>query len=270
MGMTNKSKFFGWLVVSAIFLTGCDLAPEISVVQSGDFAPPEDMAIVELEDTADVGCFNNPQESRLVRGPVIASPDVRFLAYAEVQIVANSAGPEAYPPCTNTSRLFLMKPGSEEFESVFSRTPRDLVTGGSFWLVDWSPDNRYLLFGESEWEYDEDYYWRTYWLFNTEDNTPRPVNPDPMVAAHFGSECQAHAEFTGFTKEGKLVTVVAPETPLDFEPELQERFTRPETEEEETRPSCVERDTYFVLDTTANKLTLLPKDYVHTTYGLRE
>ena len=265
----NKFGTLGSIL--ALLLAGCGLLPEEVVIRPGDFTPPEEMRVDEVADTADVGCFDDPKDSRAVRGPVVASPDARFLAFVEIEIVANQAGgDDAYPPCANTSRLYLSTPTVPDFQSIFARVPSDLVTGGSIWIVDWSADGRYLLFGESEWEYDEDYYWRTYWLHDAQDNFPRMINPDPLVSGHFGLECEAHPEVAGFSKEGKLVLSISPEEVLDFERELEERILRPESEDEERLPSCVERDTFLLLDPVTNRLTPLPEDYSLQYFGMRE
>lgn len=213
-----------------------------------------------LEDTSNVGCLGGYPESRIARSPVLLSPDGRFAAYAEIQIFSVLAeDPDASPPCAHESKVFLVAPDSDEFHAIYAHLPRDEATGNNVWLVDWSPDGRTLLFGEAEWQYETEYYARTYRLHDALANTPLALNLDPVLENLFEADCAVESHLMGFAEDGRLVLAVVPVVEEDFE-----RLP----DEEEPPPSCVDNEVLFFLNSGSNKITPAPEGYAISRFGI--
>jgi hypothetical protein len=117
-----------------------------------------------------VSCWNKRNQligSRLVRTPILASPNGSHRAYVEVEATAfqpKDLATYVGPLCENTSRLFFAGSGEAKFTVLFSQSQDDFLDGNSLTLVDWSPDGAQLLMERTRWKTD-------FVVFNTNSRT---------------------------------------------------------------------------------------------------
>ena len=249
MAMRNLNEAFGLFAVLCTLLNASCSPVEMAT-------EPEEFPVHEVSDTTDVGCLGRYPESRIVRGPEVTSPDGRFTAWAEIEIDSRlEADPDAWPPCLHASSVYLTGPGdaesteSDAAQVVHLHLPNDQASGNTVWIVDWSADSRYLLFGDAEWQYEADYSGRLYWIYDTQSRMRRPVSHEPSLIGHFAGDCAIHAGVIGFAEDNRLVVAVLPGAELDFEELL---------EEEPAESACVGRETRLLFDPATSKLEPLP------------
>jgi len=163
-----------------------------------------------------VSCWNKKNKltgSRLVRTPVLISPDGSHRAYVEVEATAFQPKDLATYTghlCENTSRLFLAKNGETTFKLVFTQSSEDFSDGNSFTLVDWSSDGMHLLMERTQWKYESEGDYTDFAVFNVDSGTVTRPDLEAAIAARYGKDCGSENSATGFTPDGKVVVAIAP------------------------------------------------------------
>ena len=151
--------------------------------------------------------------SKLVRSPVLVSPDGRFRAYSENEAVAFEGVVEGNNGCVNTARLFVAGPGNGNFHLADVKAPQypDALIKGLL-LVDWSPDSRYLLSSVVVGTYGSDF---AAWETESFDAWYGVASPDGFpyqaIRHYFRPGCGSDARALGFSKDGQIVLRIAPD-----------------------------------------------------------
>src|ERR1700739_1430711 len=173
-------------------------------------------AVSSSKQTQNVSCWNKKNRltgSRLVRTPVLISPDGSHRAYVEVEATAFQPKDVATyigNLCENTSRLFFAKNGETTFKLAFTQSPEDFSDGNSLTLVDWSTDGMHLLMERTQWKYESEGDYTDFVVFNVGSGTVARPNLEAAIAARYGKDCGSENSATGFTSDGKVVVAIAP------------------------------------------------------------
>src|SRR5262250_1814556 len=178
------------------------LAPSLLVV-SGPFANPEGQndatqnrtdairlkaVVLSSKQTQYVSCWsknNRTVSSKLVRTPVLISPDGSHRAYVEVEATAFQPKDTATyigNLCENTSRLFVAKRGETSFKQVFSQSAEDFSDGNSLTLVDWSSDGMHILMERTQWKYESEGDYTDFVVFNLDSGTVTRPDLEAAIA----------------------------------------------------------------------------------------
>jgi hypothetical protein len=163
-----------------------------------------------------VSCWGKKKKligSRLVRTPVLISPDGSHRAYVEVEATAFQPKDLATyngDLCENTSRLFLAKNGETTFKLVFTQSQEDFSEGNSLSLLDWSSDGMHLLMGRTRWKYESEGDYTDFVVFNVNSGAVTRPDLEAAIAARYGKDCGSENSATGFTSDGKVVIAIAP------------------------------------------------------------
>jgi hypothetical protein len=167
------------------------------------------------KDTKFVSCFSKgqPTGSRIVRSPILITPDGLHRAYVEVE--ATAFRPKDEPSdsefsCENTSRLFIAGPGDSQFKLVYSQSPPDISDGNSLKLVDWSADGANLLMERTIWGYETEGEMTDLVLFAANSGAITVPDLPKILETRFGKDCSSENSVIGFTPEGNVVVLVAP------------------------------------------------------------
>lgn len=151
--------------------------------------------------------------SKLLRSPVLVSPDGRFRAYSENESVAFEGVVAGNNACVNTARLFVAGPGNGNFHIADVKAPQypNALIKGLF-LVDWSPDSRYLLSSVVVGTYGSDFAaWETE-FFDAWYGISSPDGfPYQAIRHHFRPGCGSDARALGFSKDGQIVLRIGPD-----------------------------------------------------------
>jgi len=151
--------------------------------------------------------------SKLVRSPVLVSPDGRFRAYSENEAVAFEGAAEGTGSCVNTARLFIAGPDSSRFILAEVKTPQypDALIKGLL-LVDWSPDSRYLLssvftgtYGSDSGAWEPESFDAWYGISSPDDF------PSRAIRGHFRPRCGANVNALGYSKDGQIILRILPD-----------------------------------------------------------
>lgn len=208
-------------------------------------------AVEPRADLSMIMCSEDPHASRLVRTPVLVSPDGRHRAYAEVRArVVKPAGdsPIAWVSCANTSRLLLSTPEGSGFRLVYQEEPKRWQLGNGIKLLDWSPDGRYLLLELWIWQYESDNINNDVAVYDTEMS----IFVFPYYWRSFrrqhGKECRVAINTVGFSSDSRVVIEASPWDTLEEE-------------------NCVEKAGLWLLDPFRETLEALPDDYKVQRYG---
>jgi hypothetical protein len=151
-------------------------------------------------------------KSRLMRSPVLVSPDGLYRAHVEVEATAFKPKDETTysgPFCYNDSRLFVEGPSGKSFRIIYSDSPK-VLEGNSIKLVDWSPDGKTLLVESAQWEYESEGIYTEFFIFSIE--TGSIVEPDlkKILAARFGKDCYSENTIVGFDSTGAIEVTIEP------------------------------------------------------------
>jgi len=163
-----------------------------------------------------VSCWvkkNKLTSSRLVRTPVLVSPDGSHRAYVEVEATAfqpKDLPTYTGPLCENTSRLFFAGSGGATFRLVFSQSAEDFSDGNSLTLVDWSSDGLHLLMERTRWTYESEGNYTDFVVFNVNSGTVTQPDLVAAIAARYGKDCGSENSASGFTSDSKVVLALAP------------------------------------------------------------
>lgn len=211
-----------------------------------------------LKKTADVSCMDRQgriQGPQKVRSPVLVSPDQRYRAYVEVE----SLGPPlvggtfdvAGPGCRNTTSLFILEPGQEDYHLAFLQPPLRWKLGNGIELGDWSPNGRYLLMSLILWQFESDWSSASILLYDTKYRIFIKPEHDWIFSQHFGKNCQVEISARGFSADQAIPIV--------------EAWNRPE--ELATEKPCLEKKGFWLFDSYRKKISPLPDDYEVKHYG---
>src|SRR6266404_4541833 len=176
-------RFGTWLVVLASLLVGGN-----SFAQ----APERFSERVITSETAPATCFDKTTQklvgSMLVRSRVFVSPDRNYQAYAENEAVAHNAGEK----CVNTAKLFVKGPSEKGFRLVYLEEPSRYALLNNIRIVDWSPDNRPLLYDSTD------------GVFYSQKVVATALN------IRFGHDCAFVLQTMGFAADGGVVLKIRP------------------------------------------------------------
>ena len=229
----------------------------------------DEFPVHTVADTTDVGCLGSYPQSRIVVGPEVSSPDGRFTAQVEIEIDSRLAlDPDAVPPCLHTTRVDLIGGAQAEPLTVHLKLPRDEAGGNTAWIVDWSADSRYLLFGDAEWQYEADYSGQLYWLYDTQQGERRAINHEAVLMGRFTGDCVVASDVIGFAGDNRLIVVALPEDRADFELEFEQLESGEGVEGEAPTPSCITREARFLFDPATSRLDPMPDTATVGRYGV--
>lgn len=229
-----------FLFVIFVFASSRHVARQVSAqdASSAKRLPPSEST---SKDTEYLSCWKRGEKvikSRLVRSPVLVSPDGLYRAHVEVQATAFKPKDEATyagPLCFNDSTLFVEGPEGKNFKIVYSDSPK-VLEGNSIKLIDWAPDGKSLLVESAQWEYESEGIYTEFFIFPLDSGVI--AEPDLMItlAERFGKDCWSDNEVLGFTPGGAVIVAVKPDTD--------------ETGLENGAISCVKRKTLVAIDLT--------------------
>jgi hypothetical protein len=213
------------------------------------------------EETEYLSCWKKGEtqiKSRLVRSPILVSPD--GLRRARVEVKATALRPKnevtyAGRLCFNDSTLFVERPGGEKSKIVYSDSPK-VLEGNSIKLVDWAPDGKSLLVETAQWEYESEGIYTEFFIFSVDSGTITEPGLMEMLAAKFGRDCYSENTVLGFTPDGAIV--IALEADAD------------EVGLENGAKSCVKRKTLVSLNLTGQpgkNIQTLPANTKVVHYG---
>ena len=180
-----------------------------AAAQNVAFPPP---TWVEIStDPSAANCFREPFGSRLIRTPELVSPDGRFRARAQTEVIAfrKSRSTEG-PACANTSRLFISGRRGPGEELVYLLEPRRWQLGNSLRVVDWSPDSRRLLAEVSAWQYQSDVINQGVLLFDMVHGAFDTPDVMGILEKRLGKSCEVDFSVKGFAPDGNIVVEMAP------------------------------------------------------------
>jgi hypothetical protein len=168
------------------------------------------------KETEYVSCWKQGEDqikSRLVRSPILVSPD--GLRRARVEVKATALRPKneatyAGRLCFNDSTLFVEGPGSKHSKIVYSDSPK-VLEGNSIKLVDWAPDGERLLVETAQWEYESEGIYTEFFVFSVDSGTITEPDLMEMLAAKFGKDCYSENTVLGFTPDGAIVIALEPD-----------------------------------------------------------
>jgi hypothetical protein len=168
------------------------------------------------KETEYVSCWKKGEDqikSRLVRSPILVSPDGLRRARVEVKATALKPKNEATYVgrlCFSDSTLFVEGPGGENSKIVYSDSPK-VLDGNSIKLVDWAPDGKSLLVEAAQWEYESEGIYTEFFEFSVDSGTIREPDLMQMLAAKFGKDCYSENTVLGFTPDGAIVIALEPD-----------------------------------------------------------
>jgi hypothetical protein len=213
------------------------------------------------KETEYLSCWRRNEKdtkSRLIRSPVLVSPDGLYRAYVEVEATAFKPKDEATyagPLCYNDSRLFVEGPAGKSFKIIYSDSPK-VLDGNSIKLVDWSPDGKSLLVETAQWEYESEGIYTKFFIFSVDSGAMAEPDLMAMLAARFGKDCYSENTVLGFTSSGAVVVALEPDAD--------------EIGLANGAKTCVTRKTLIALDlisAPANRVLTLPANKKILQYG---
>jgi hypothetical protein len=225
---------------------------------SAERLPPTESTSKETEY---LSCWRRNEKnikSRLVRSPVLVSPDGLHRAYVEVEATAFKPKDEATysgPLCFNDSRLFVEGPSGKSFKIIYSDSPK-VLDGNSIKLVDWSPDGESLLVEAAQWEYESEGIYTEFFIFSVDSGATTEPDLMAMLAARFGKDCYSENTVLGFTSTGAVVVALEPDAD--------------QVGLANGAKSCVKRKTLITLDqsrASADSVQTLPTNVKILRYG---
>jgi hypothetical protein len=209
-------------------------------------------------------CYDNvsgklvgPDKRRTV---VLKSPDGKFRAYAETEVVMQKRK-DAHGPgeveCENTSRLFVAGPASHKFQRVMMVLPTPEFGGNSISLIDWSRQSHQLLIGEGLWGYGSDFGGTEIRIYDADSGT---LSGESFVVEafrkHAGKECIGVYQLVGFSEDGGIIVKAGPYF---------------DEGEEQVRPeSCMAKEGIWLIGPAYDVIRQLPDDYMPKHYGREE
>ena len=195
------------LVLWLIYSLQCDSRP--AAAQTVRFPQPSWIEV--SADPSAANCFRDPFGSRLVRTPELGSPNGRFRARAQTEVIAFRTSVSAEgPACANTSRLFVAGRQGPGEELVYLLAPRRWELGNSLRVVDWSPDSRRLLIEVSYWQYQSDVTGQAVLLYDTVHGTFDTPDVTGILAKKLGRSCEVQFSVKGFSADGDIVIEMKP------------------------------------------------------------
>jgi hypothetical protein len=152
--------------------------------------------------------------SRLLRSPIIISPDGHYKAYTVNEAKAVKApSPAVFGdpdiPCANTSRLYVSGPTEEGFHLALLQEPQLGELGNAIQIVDWSQDSRYLLLMTANWQYESDWGGRAIKVLDAYSGV---IAGQPFFTLRklSGYPCRWDGVALGFSPDGKVVARILP------------------------------------------------------------
>ena len=207
------------------------------------------------------GGFAGPM---LVRSQVLVAPDGKRRAYTESLAaggvkLASDTGGWLSPECANITWLFIANSPGDKFRQVLTVVPDEQTLGNAAWLVDWSPDSRYLLLKLFSFQWGSDFAGSAPVLYDARSGTTSdPERAYEAFRKWAGRNCSATIEPLGFSSEDKAVLNVGPSYPVA--PEAGEE-KKPEPD------SCVKRPGLWLYEPDTGKLTKPPVGYKAEHFG---
>jgi hypothetical protein len=168
------------------------------------------------KETEYLSCWKKGEDqikSRLVRSPILVSPDGLRRARVEVKATALKPKNEATYAGrlrSNNSTLLVEGPGGEISKIIYSDSPK-VLEGNSIKLVDWSPDGKSLLVEAAQWEYESEGIYTEFFVFSVDSGTITEPDLMEMLAAKFGKDCYSENTVLGFTPDGAIVIALEPD-----------------------------------------------------------
>jgi hypothetical protein len=159
-----------------------------------------------------VSCLDDAAEHfigpKSTKTPVLASPDQRLRAYAEIEAKLDTRTPET---CENTATLYLSVSGAP-FKAVFvqSAASPENRTMSSLGPAAWSADSRWLFIERGLWNYSSDCCGYDFLLYDAA--TQKFVKPDPLgaVLRKTNRLCGVdYGGFVGFNEENQIILRIA-------------------------------------------------------------
>jgi hypothetical protein len=217
--------------------------------QSPEQLPPR----VVLSETAMATCYeansNRVAGSMLVRRPILLSPDGHHQAYAENIAVAHGH----LGQCANSAKLFVRRPGDQEFRVAYHQAPREYDLFNDITIVDWSPDSHYLLAELAIGQWGSDFGGLTPLLYDAQSGAVTPEKwLDGAFNSYFGHTCSYIVGSLGFARSGSVVLKVRPTVD-------EEGVGDPE--------SCVKKERLVLLNPATRAITLLAGKHKVQRYG---
>jgi len=143
----------------------------------------------------------------VVRRPVLVSPG-GHQAFAEILSNGHARG-----ECTNTLKLFVKRLHESEFRIAYVQVPRESEDLKGINIVDWSPDNRFLLAELVIGQWGSDFGGRVPILYNSQTGTVTPEDwLDSALKSYFDNRCSLDPaiEGLGFISSGGLIIRIKP------------------------------------------------------------
>lgn len=193
--------------------------------------------------------------SMQVRNEVLVAPDGGHRAYTlnlatgDIRIPSNTPGGWLAPECANITRIFVADGRGKDFRLALTILPTEATLLNAAWVVDWSPDSRYLLFRLLLSQWGSDFGVIDALLYDARSNT----FTDPELAyqafkKRSGRDCVLGSVLPlGFSPEGKVVLKAGPAYP-------------PENDEPEPN-SCLQKSGTWLYDPATGNLTECPDNY---------
>ena len=156
----------------------------------------------ELEKTLNVSCGAS-SVAKTARSAVLASPQNRNRAYTEVSVSTTPGN------CANNSKLFIASSSSgSHYKLVFLQEPTELQTGNGIKIVDWSHDDRLLLFEVIQWQYGSDARPEEHILiYDSQSGVFLPVRVD--FVEKFGPGCVMKIDPLGFSSTNQAILEIS-------------------------------------------------------------
>ena len=190
--------------------------------------------------------------SEIVRTPILTSADRKWRAYAQNEARASDPGVGG-PECQNVSKLYIAAPGHRGFRRVYTELPREQEQFNLITLVDWSPDDRYLLLNEFFGQWGSDAGGSVVRIYDTLTGT---ISDERLVqkalAKRAGKECSFAVSPRGFSAVDRIAIELYPVR--DEEGHLES-------------DNCVRTPALWLLDPDREVATRLSPDYKVQQYG---
>ncbi len=174
-------------------------------------SPPRQDGLVEYsQDTSLVTCFDEEwklAKSRIVRTPLLVSPDGQYRAYAEVTALIDQKEPWH---CFNATTLYMKGPDDNYFRLVYDEMGTNWLRGNSIQLIDWTPDNRFLVTEIRHWQYFSDVAFSVVFLYDRGNDSTKILNQHEIFARLHGEACVMEGEVVGISEEGNIVFAIPP------------------------------------------------------------
>ena len=157
-----------------------------------------------------VSCYDNTGEhligAKFVRTPLLASPDGRVRAYAEIRAV-----PAAKTGCGNTAVLFISGQDSKP-RAVFTQKPdiNEGGTAGSLGPIGWSSDSRWLLVEQGLWWYASDSGGLGVLVYDAREDRVSALDVLGAIARKFDKSCSLDVvSIIGFDPQDRIIVRVS-------------------------------------------------------------